>query len=153
MQLAWLVLQLSCLVLTTAWSGSASFARPPLRALPPIMVAREWRVFGVEVPFGAADHPTISYNQGLSVSEPLLKELAKRLGFDAEKLPVESVKLVRRSLDARPQRSNGRRGRRTGKREVRWSYVVDVTLDVADARRLKAQAGRLVPATQERAPV
>ena len=168
-------------------AGSLSPCRLPQA---PVMVCREWRVFGVEVPVTAAEQVAVSYNEGLTVSAPVLEALAKRLGMEPEQLRQEDVELVSRSLDARPERKGGRehrasdstsrpyispprlterpsrcthtraadislcagRGRATGAREVRWSYVVDVKLAAAAAKRLKAQPGRLVPAAQERVP-
>ena len=103
------------------------------------MVTRHWRLFGVNVPV---------------LSDP---EEAQRLLHDAvadrlsvEPSRLESVALVRRSLDARQQRAAGRRGKPTGKHEALWSHVVDVRLSAADAKRVKAKEGRCVPADAER---
>ena len=120
------------------------------------MHTAEWRLFGVEVPAldaASADEATSkTYNHALTVSPALHYAVAERLGFAPEQIPIERIELVRRSLDARPLRTGGRRGRlvENGAREVCWSHVVDVKLDKLHAKRLKAQPGRLVPAANER---
>lgn len=65
----------------------------------PAMVSREWRLFGVEVSCLAT----------AGEANAMLREaVAQRLAVPSEAL--ESVTLVRRSLDARLQRAGGRRG-------------------------------------------
>ncbi|KAL3915252.1 MAG: hypothetical protein SGPRY_007306 [Prymnesium sp.] len=114
------------------------------------MLQREWRVFGVDIPCSATEEPSVTYDNGLTVSEPVIEALAERLGLGVDQLSPDQVKLVRRSLDARPKRSSRKKEDRDGGREVRWSYVLDVTLDAPTARKLKPQPGRLVPSSQER---
>jgi uncharacterized FAD-dependent dehydrogenase len=104
------------------------------------MAVRDWRLFGVDVPVltASADAPA------------LLREAAARR-LDVPEEALESITLVRRSLDARQQRTNGRRSKPTGKHEALWSHVVDVRVSAAVAKRIKAKPGRCVPAADERA--
>ena len=134
-----------------AWLAPASRSnslvpRSARRTPPPALLHRDWRVFGVEVPVDLDDKHT-----SLDVSERLRHALAERLGLGAPP-PLDDIQLVRKSLDARPRRAGGRRGKLIGGHEVAWSYVVDVKLDAADAKRLSKQhqPGRLVPAAPER---
>lgn len=89
------------------------------------------------------------YNSILNVTSVLHRAVAAQLNLEPETLPREQVQLVRKSLDARPRR----RGRRNipGERDVCWSHVVDVCLTADQAKRIKAQPGRIVPAAKERA--
>ena len=94
------------------------------------------------------------YNAILTVSEPLRAAVAQRLGVSMDSLSMEHIRLVRKSLDARPPR----RGRRpaghgeNGDRVIQWSHVVDVTLPPEHARLVQVQPGRIVPAAKERVP-
>ena len=118
---------------------------------PPTMVNLEWRVFGVDVPvLDTAVDGHADYNKVLNVSAVLHDAVCERLGVDAQKLPIDRIQLVRKSLDARPPRGRGRKSRITTEREVSWSHVVDVKLNHAEAKRIKAQPGRIVPAAKER---
>ena len=90
------------------------------------MVCREWRVFGVEVPVSASRDVAVSYSTGLTISEPVLEALAKRLGIEAEQLRPEDVQLVRRSLDARPERKGGRARRASVSNCARPSLTLSV---------------------------
>ena len=131
--------------------------RLPSRQLPPrtalvSMRTLEWRLFGVEVPAEEdAAEASGKYNGGLNVTEALRNAVAARLDLaDPAQMPLDRIQLVRKSLDARPRRERGRRGRLTGDVHVCWSHVVDVTLEPALAKRLKAQPGRTMPAAGER---
>ena len=113
------------------------------------MAKLDWRLFGVEVP--VLDEAAIQADMndcGPNISTALHRAVAQQLDLPLEVIPVRSIVLVRRSLDARP------RGRRrpgpAGEREVCWSHVVDVTLTAEQARGIKAQPGRIVPAAAER---
>ena len=112
------------------------------KAHPVVTRTVEWRVFGVEVPW---TNVVVGHSEQLRVAEPLQMAIAERLSISPSKIPLDSIKLVRKSLDARRSRN-----RLTCDREVCWSHVVDVRLDAADAWPLKAQPGRLVPAAFER---
>ena len=120
--------------------GSSPAVFMAARRAPAIsMVTRHWRLFGVNVPVLSEPHE----------AQRLLHDaVADRLSVEPSRL--ESVTLVRRSLDARQQRTAGRRGKPTGKHEALWSHVVDVRLSAADAKRVKAKEGRCVPADAER---
>ena len=126
------------------WEAPASRSnslvpRSARRTPPPALLHRDWRVFGVEVPVDLDDK-----HASLDVSERLRHALAERLGLGAPP-PLDDIQLVRKSLDARPRRAGGRRGKLIGGHEVAWSDVVDVKLDAADAKRLskQQQPGRL----------
>ena len=127
-----------------------------LRAAAVMRGQHEWRLFGVELPAVGTEEEEegrFSYNDAPLVPPALHEEVARRLKLEPEALPPERLRLVRKSLDARPprRRGGGGRGGRSGEREVRWSFVVDVTLTQEQSRRLKKQPGRLVPAAGERA--
>jgi len=107
-----------------------------------MMASRDWRLFGIDVP--ALSDPA-------AAPEMLREAVAQRLSVPSDAL--ESVTLVRRSLDARQQRTNGRRGKPTGKHEALWSHVVDVRVSASAAKRIKAKPGRCVPAAAERVAV
>ena len=79
----------------------------------PTLLHRD-RVFGVEVPADLDDKHTAD------VSERLRHALAERLGLGAPP-PLDDIQLVRKSLDARPRRAGGRRGKLIGGHEVAWS--------------------------------
>ena len=100
--------------------------------------SRDWRLFGVE----------LSVLEGGEPAGRLREAAAARLALPEEEL--EAVTLVRRSLDARQQRTSGRRGRPTGKHEAVWSHVLDVRVSATAAKRIKAKSGRCVPAAGER---
>ena len=89
--------------------------RAPLRSAHyrlPTLLHRDRRVFGVEVPVDLDDKHT-----SLDVSERLRHALAERLGLGAPP-PLDDIQLVRKSLDARPRRAGGRRGKLIGGHEV-----------------------------------
>jgi hypothetical protein len=107
----------------------------------------EWRLFGVEVPVAETTEVDANYNSALGVTSLLHHAVADQLKIAPESLPMGDVHLVRKSLDARPRR---RGGRNTNERDVCWSHVVDVRLSPEQAKRIKAQPGRIVPAAKER---
>ena len=127
--------------------------RPSLEAVPRhvAMVVREWRLFGVEVPLAELEGQAEQYNSELTVTEPLRLAVARRLSLAEDRLSTSSMKLVRKSLDARKKRSRARSGQ-SAAHDVCWSHVVDVQLSRDEARRLKPQLGRLVPTAPERVP-
>jgi hypothetical protein len=88
----------------------------------------------------------------LNISAILHRAVAEYLHLEPETLPVDKVRLVRKSLDARPPRRRGKGGtaQSAGERDVCWSHVVDVELSPAQAKRVKAIPGRIVPADKER---
>jgi hypothetical protein len=111
----------------------------------------EWRLFGVEVPVLASGVRAEQDNNVLNVSSALHRAVAQQLSLEPERLPINNVHLVRQSLDARPR--GGRRGRSgsgDSDRDVCWSHVVDVTLTPEQAKRIKAQPGRIMPSAEER---
>lgn len=95
---------------------------------------------------------TLSDNAELNVSSVLHRAVAAYLDLEPESLPVEKVRLVRKSIDARPPRRRGKAAASHSKdeRDVCWSHVVDVELSPAQAKRIKAIPGRIVPADKER---
>lgn len=60
----------------------------------PRMLQREWRVFGVDIPCSATEEPSVTYDNGLTVSEPVIEALAERLGLGVDQLSPDQVKLV-----------------------------------------------------------
>ena len=88
--------------------------------------ALEWRVYDVRLPV----EPEAA-EQDYEVTPQLNDAVAERLGMASATLPAQQVSIVRRSLDARPDRHDH------AHRALFWSYVVDVKLDSADAARLK----------------
>ena len=84
----------------------------------------------------------------LNVSSVLHYAVAEHLRLDPEALPIDRIRLVRKSLDARPPRRRGHSGARD-ERDVCWSHVVDVHLTPSQAKRIKPVSGRIVPAEGE----
>ena len=131
---------------------------PPLAATAAIrragaivgMRTLEWRLFGVEVPV-LESGVRAEQDNVLIVSSALHRAVAQQLSLEPERLPINNVHLVRKSLDARPR--GGRRGRSSSgdsSHDVCWSHVVDVTLTPEQAKRIKAQPGRIMPSAEER---
>lgn len=123
-----------------AWRAGPVLAAVRVSTRPLVMAVRDWRLFGVDIPVltEPAEAPT------------LLREAAARCLAVPEDA-LESITLVRRSLDARQQRTNGRRGKPTGKHEALWSHVIDVRISASAAKRIKVKPGRCVPVASERA--
>ena len=148
-----MIIMRPCVALAAALLHAPS-APPSPRGRHPVMATLEWRLFGVETPalddVGAGG---ATYNLVPTLSPELHEAVASRVGIAATELPVEKIRLVRRSLDARPRQSARSRSRgKRGQKSICWSHVVDVTLDRQQAKRIKAQPGRIVPAAGERAP-
>mmetsp|Transcript_4500 Transcript_4500/g.8185 ORF Transcript_4500/g.8185 Transcript_4500/m.8185 type:complete len:687 (-) Transcript_4500:22-2082(-) len=152
-----------------AFNPCRATSRPPLRshaaarrtaAHMRAAGVQEWRLFGVEVPALDLTTSGSDYNAVLNVTEPLHHAVAGRLKLEPDQLPIDRIRLVRKSLDARPE-TRGTRGRRGKlrlkeglkiKHEISWSHVVDVSLNPNQAKRIKTQPGRIVPAAKERPP-
>jgi hypothetical protein len=91
-----------------------------------------WRVFNVEIP--------VSEDAGkdsVDVAPALISALRSKLGLEDGSVDDSSVRIVRKSFDAR-------RVRRTGPQEPHFNYVVDVDFGPGKVvRKLKVEAGKL----------
>ena len=92
-----------------------------------------WRVFNVEIPVTED-----AGKDSVDLSPALVSALRSKLGLEDGSVDDSSVRIVRKSFDAR-------RVRRTGPQEPHFNYVVDVDFGPTGrvVRKLKAEAGKL----------
>eukprot|EP00277_Geminigera_cryophila_P000040 CAMPEP_0179421154 /NCGR_PEP_ID=MMETSP0799-20121207/9597_1 /TAXON_ID=46947 /ORGANISM="Geminigera cryophila, Strain CCMP2564" /LENGTH=505 /DNA_ID=CAMNT_0021194907 /DNA_START=65 /DNA_END=1579 /DNA_ORIENTATION=+ len=90
-----------------------------------------WRVFNVEVPASVDEG-----KDGVGVTRQLVSAVGGRLGVEGGEIESGSVRVVRKSFDAR-------RVRRTGLQEPHFNYVVDIDLGKGGkVIKLKAELGK-----------